>query len=1047
MVRRKDRPEQRSDQADTVEIMPTAVAAAAVVLAADERAILIVEDDHRAETIARIATGFAPDTCVLHLPASDALPGDSAPPSPANVGQRVEALRRLREAVSAADGAILLVLSAEASAVRYAAPEAFDEQPPLLTVGDTLDVEALSERAAAIGYTIDDRVDEPGEIAVRGNVIDVFPVDSATPVRIAFADGRIVTIRAFDPVTQRSSNDLERIVLGRADEPVAQGATIVGHLPDAVVYCEPRVQKRRQRFVALSLENSARGTADLLVDAGAWAAATGDRTIVLQHIQTRDVPRFIERRDPVRALRTFLKNRSNDAPVAIAGSDRDLRFLKPRIGVATRDVASLSDVTDGTGKAIALLPVPIDRGFALDDVTVIAAADLLGSRALVDDTPASPLSAFEGNGELHVGDVVVHEDHGIGVVAGIEPLSTGGIERAAIVLKYAKGARRLVPVEEANRIWRYGADADAVTLDALDGSSWTKRRIGIDAAIADSARALQRLAAERDGKTTDPIEADTAAYERFADRFPFVETHDQVRAIAAVAHDLASGRPMDRLIVGDVGYGKTEVALRAAAIVALAGRQVAIVAPTTVLARQHLDTFTRRFAGTALRVAGLSRTTPPAERKRVRAGLADGSIAVVVGTSAVAGRGVAYRDLALVVIDEEQRFGTKTKHQLRGLGAGHVLTLSATPIPRTLQSAMVGLQAISVIASPPARRQPIRTTVGTFDDTVVRKALMRERARGGQSFVVVPRIENIDGLATKLGALVPDLAVVIAHGDLDAAALDDAMAGFAGSAADILLATNIIEAGLDVPRANTMIVHHADRFGLSQLHQLRGRIGRGGRRGQIMLLTDETASIADATMKRLRTLQAFDRLGAGFAISARDLDMRGAGDLIGEEQAGHLKLIGTALYQYLLGRALRAAQGKDADTWEPEVNLGIPGYLPEPWIPEVDVRLTLYARLARMSDIGEIDGFEAELEDRFGPLPDPASALLDNARIGAMALAAGVREVDTGPAALALTMDDPTATLPDPFERAERRWLVRERIDDPRDRAERVRELLDELVE
>ncbi len=655
---------------------------------------------------------------------------------------------------------------------------------------------------------------------------------------------------------------------------------------------------------------------------------------------------------------------------------------------------------------------------------------------------ASANPMFAEAGELRIGDVIVHEDFGIGCIAGLETLP--GDAGDAIVLTYAKGARRLVPVMEADRIWRYGADADAVTLDALDGASWQKRRGAIDTAIAESARELAAIAAERDKLRVDSIEADIAAYERFAAGFPFTETPDQARAIAAARDDLAAGKPMDRLVIGDVGYGKTEVALRAAAIVALAGRQVAIAAPTTVLVRQHVETFRRRFAGTGIEVAGLSRLSDAAEKKRVKAGLADGSIGVVVGTQAVAGKGVEYRDLALVVIDEEQRFGAKDKAHLREL-ADHVMTLSATPIPRTLQSALIGLQQLSVLATPPALRQPIRTAVADFDEVTVRTALLRERTRGGQSFVVVPRIEDIGPLEARLRKLAPELDLIVAHGKMPAAEIDAAMVRFAEGEGDVLLATNIIEAGLDVPRANTMIVHHADRFGLSQLHQLRGRVGRGGRRGQVLLMTDPDQTIADATLKRLRTLQAFDRLGAGFAISARDLDLRGAGDLVGEAQAGHMKLIGIDLYQYLLGRALRAARGESVDRVVPELHLGIAGRLPETWIPEAEVRLMLYGRLARIEDEGALDRFEEELEDRFGALPEPARLLIELARVRLLARGAGVAKVDAGPAAIALTPQH-KGDAPRGLTEKNGRWIMPARIDDPGERLTKVGEVLEAMA-
>jgi transcription-repair coupling factor (superfamily II helicase) len=478
----------------------------------------------------------------------------------------------------------------------------------------------------------------------------------------------------------------------------------------------------------------------------------------------------------------------------------------------------------------------------------------------------------------------------------------------------------------------------------------------------------------------------------------------------------------------------------------LAGQQVVIAAPTTVLVRQHLESFRSRFAGTPVVVAGLSRLSTAAEKREVKEGLANGTIHVAIGTGALAG--AQYRDLALVVIDEEQRFGAADKAKLRGLSADcHMLTLTATPIPRTLQAALVGLQQVSIIATPPARRQPIRTSVGVFEAATVRTALMREKGRGGQSFVVVTRIEDMAPMAEQLARLVPDLRVRQAHGKMPPAEIDEAMVRFAAGDGDMLLATNIIEAGLDVPRANTMIVWRADRFGLSQLHQLRGRVGRGSRRGQILLLTDPETAIAESTLKRLRTLQAFDRLGAGFAISARDLDMRGAGDLLGEAQAGHMKLIGVDLYQHLLGSALRTARGETVEHWSSELHLGVSGSLPESWIPEADVRITLHSRLARLTDMGAIEAFEAELQDRFGALPVEAERLLEVARVRMLARSAKIARIDAGPAAIALSPRGKVAAPPFPsLEASGDRFLLREAIEDPDCRLERTRALLEDIL-
>ena len=1042
-------------------IATDAAAAAPLATAIAERLdagnlVYISSDDRRATEIAAIVAALSPDALVVHLPSSDALPGDDAPASPANVGLRLAALRRLRAGVEARHAPILLVTTAEATAVRYPAPAMFDAVPPRLAPGDAIDLDAFAATAAEIGYGIDDRVDEPGEIAVRGGVIDIFPVDRDLPVRVEFADGRITALRVYDPVSQLSQGGLEAIEIGRATEPVVeQGETIFAHLPGAAIALDPEAESRRKRFLGVAADGLPRrkAAAELIVDT-AWAKALATCETVAFEIADDMPPRFVERRDPTRAFARFAKDALADGRLVIAGSPRDLRFLHPRLERAAKTafdrIDAWADVRAAKPGRAMMLAAPIDRGFVAGGVTVVAAADLLGGRAsgeIGDSRAAQSLLSSE----LRCGDAIVHETFGIGIVRGLQPLP--GTDGDAIVLEYAKGGRRLVPVAEADRIWRYGADEDAVTLDTLDGASWQKRRGAIDATIAESARDLAKLAAERDARTTDAIVPDRVAYERFAAGFPFTETPDQARAIATTLSDLASGKPMDRLVIGDVGYGKTEVALRAAAAVALAGRQVAIAAPTTVLVRQHIETFTRRFEGTGVVVAGLSRLSSTADKARVRAGLADGSIGIVVGTGAIAGKGVTYRDLALVVIDEEQRFGTADKRKLQTLGAGHVLTLSATPIPRTLQSAMVGLQGMSVIATPPARRQPIRTAVANFDDTLVRAALRRERARGGQSFVVVPRIDDMAPLAAKLAKLVPELGLVQAHGKMPATEIDEAMVAFAAGDGDVLLATNIIEAGLDVPRANTMIVHHADRLGLSQLHQLRGRVGRGGRRGQVMLLTDGDATIAPATLKRLNTLQAFDRLGAGFAISARDLDLRGAGDLVGEAQAGHMKLIGIDLYQHLFARALQQARiehdgGAPLDDWVPELHLELGGSLPEAWIPEEEVRLALYGRLARIADVATLDRFEAELDDRFGAMPDLAQRLLHVARIRMLARQGGIQRIDAGPAAIALTPHDRRAAKPlEELVEKNGRWIVRESIADPVDRAARIADVLGAMAD
>ncbi|MCE7798718.1 DEAD/DEAH box helicase [Sphingobium sufflavum] len=971
----------------------------------------LCDDDQQAESLAAALAAMAPDNAVIFLPSSDALPGDRAPASPANIGRRVAALRRLRMLqLKKSRRQLACIFSGEAAARLYPPPAAFDQAPPILQNGTVLDMDVFESDLTDMGYIVDDRVDEPGEVAVRGEVIDIFPVDAGLPARIEIADGKIASLRSYDPVTQRSVDTLDRLEIGRAAEPAVEPATsLLDHLPNARMGFSEQADKRRLRFIALATDAATRAVAprDAVADTD-WHLALASHALIEEKQKYKAVPRFAETTTPLQAFRHFVKTRREEGQaVILAGSVRDLRFLGPRIAkrlkVEWQKIESWTQAAALPPATMAMLVAPVPEGFVSDKLVLVAAADLLGSRAaLQNESPSALNPLLDAGSDIRTGDVVVHEDHGVGLVVGLEQ-APGTEGEEMIALEYAGGARRLVPVNAADRIWRYGADADAVTLDKLDGSSWAKRRADIDAAIRTSAEGLAALADGRAKLTAAVIEPDSGAYERFASGFAFNETADQARAISAVRDDLASGRPMDRLVIGDVGYGKTEVALRAAALAALAGYQVIVAAPTTVLVRQHLDTFAKRFAEAGIAVAGLSRLSTPAEKKAVKAGLADGSIRIVIGTGAVMAKDVRYRDLALVIIDEEQRFGASDKAKLRGEGDSHLLSLSATPIPRTLQMALVGLQKISVIATPPARRQPIRTSLDTFDDARIRTALIREKTRGGQSFVVVSRIEDMAKLSERLARIVPDFAIVQAHGKMPVAEIDKVMVGFADGQGDILLATNIIEAGLDVPRANTMIVWRADRFGLAQLHQLRGRVGRGNRRGQVLLLTDDEKAVADRTLKRLRTLATFDRLGAGFEISARDLDMRGAGDLLGETQAGHMKLIGTDLYQNMLGIALRRARGETVERWTPDLRIGGWGALPQDWIPEPDIRIGLYVRLARAEDDAALDTLEDEMVDRFGPLPTLAALLLRNSRIGVLARRVRISRIDAGPAAIAIT--------------------------------------------
>jgi transcription-repair coupling factor (superfamily II helicase) len=1041
-----DREPQPAPEARDAAIGPTLARLLAAVQ--NDDVLMIASTEQRGEALARAAASLT-DALVLWCPPPDVLPGEPVPSSPAVAGKRFGALAALHQR---GGRRVLFITDAASVAHKLPPPDTFAARMLAFRPGDVIDSDALPAELEAIGYFADERVDEPGEFAIRGGAIDLFPASAEMPVRIHLADHHVERIDVYDPVTQLGGEDeLDLLELCPAAEPESgeASATLFDHLPGAAVALDPEAEERRDRFLDLAEDAAAKKK---LAGPAEWRKVLKDRTLVsLELREEQPGQRFVEARNPERAFATALAEaRERGDRVVIAGSARDLRFVSGRMerrtGEAPRAVERWKEVGQAEPGAVLAAEAELERGWSEPGLTVVATSDMLGARAQAAAGPAAnPLEQHVA--DFHLGDAVIHEDHGLGVLRGIETVSTGEAESDAVRLEYAGETQRLVPVEEAGRLWRYGADADAVSLDRLNGSSWEKRRAEINETIADTARQLVALSAERAERTAPVLDPPVRDYERFSAGFPYSETADQTRAIQAVRDDLGSGKPMDRLVVGDVGYGKTEVALRAAAIAALAGKQVAVVAPTTVLVRQHLETFRRRFERLKIEVAGLSRLSSPSEAREVKKGLADGSIRVVIGTQMVAGKGVAFQDLALVVIDEEQRFGAADKAKLRALGTDpHVLTLTATPIPRTLQTALVGLQDLSLITTPPVRRLPIRTHVASWAPELVRPALLREKKRGGQSFVVVPRIEEMAAMAEKLRALVPNLSIRQAHGKMPAAEIDEEMIRFASGDGDILLATNIIEAGLDIPRANTMLIWRSDRFGLAQLHQLRGRVGRGRVRGNLLLLTEADAEIAPATLKRLRTMEALDQLGAGFAISARDLDLRGAGELLGEEQAGHMKLIGLGLYQHLLEQALRVARGEEVDEWMPELHLGTGGRLPDSWIPEEEVRINLYARLARLASAADLDSWADELEDRFGALPWEAATLIAVARIRQLAREARIARIDAGPAAIALTPRRDFSADTSGLEKKGDRLLLKERLEDETERLARVRTLLEGLA-
>ncbi|MEC7257984.1 MAG: transcription-repair coupling factor, partial [Pseudomonadota bacterium] len=596
-----------------------------------------------------------------------------------------------------------------------------------------------------------------------------------------------------------------------------------------------------------------------------------------------------------------------------------------------------------------------------------------------------------------------HVDHGIGRYHGLEVITAAGAAHECLALEYAESARLYLPVENIELLSRYGHEEGL--LDKLGGGAWQAKKARLKERIREIADRLIRVAAERALRKAPVLEPEHHAWEAFSARFPYEETEDQLRAIGDVMDDMTSGQPMDRLICGDVGFGKTEVAMRAAFVAAMSGTQVAVIAPTTLLARQHYASFAERFRGFPVNVRQLSRFVSAKEAAATREAVSRGTVDIVIGTHALLAKGIRFANLGLLIIDEEQHFGVSHKERLKSLRTDiHVLTLTATPIPRTLQLSLSGVRDLSIIGTPPVDRLSIRTYVSEFDTVTVREALLRERYRGGQSFYVVPRISDLPEIEDFLRDQVPEVSVVVAHGQMAAGELDDRMNAFYDGKYDVLLATTIIESGLDIPTANTMVVHRADMFGLAQLYQIRGRVGRSKTRAYAYLTTKPRAKLTATAEKRLRVLGSLDTLGAGFTLASQDLDSRGAGNLLGEEQSGQMRDVGYELYQSMLEEAIAKIRAGEAeglsevdDQWAPQINLGVPVLIPEDYVPDLDVRLGLYRRLSSLSTKVELEGFAAELIDRFGKLPREVNTLLLVVRIKALCKRAGIAKLDGGP--------------------------------------------------
>ncbi len=705
------------------------------------------------------------------------------------------------------------------------------------------------------------------------------------------------------------------------------------------------------------------------------------------------------------ALAEHIRARMEVGPVVVAsyseGARERLEGLIEDEGIA--EAIPVADFSRVGKRGLHLAVWALDHGFEAPGLTVISEQDVLGDRLIRQTKRKRRAENFlsEAN-SLSPGDLVVHVDHGVGRFKGMEVVTALGAAHECLLIEYAEDSKLYLPVENIELLSKYGHETGL--LDKLGGGAWQAKKAKLKERIRQIAERLIRVAAERELRTAPILDPPDGMWDQFLARFPYAETDDQLAAIEDVLTDMSAGRPMDRLICGDVGFGKTEVAIRAAFVAAMSGVQVAIIAPTTLLARQHYQNFAERFRGFPVNVRPLSRFVSAGDAAKTRDAITKGTVDIVVGTHALLAKGVKFKNLGLLVIDEEQKFGVQHKERLKQLRTDvHVLTLTATPIPRTLQLSLSGVRDLSIIGTPPIDRLAIRTYVSEFDTITVREALLREHYRGGQSFLVVPRIADMPEMEAFLRDQVPEVSFITATGQMAAGELDDRMNAFYDGKYDVLLATTIVESGLDIPTANTMIVWRADMFGLSQLYQIRGRVGRSKTRAYAYLTTKPRQKLTDTAQKRLRVLGSIDTLGAGFTLASQDLDIRGAGNLLGEEQSGQMREVGYELYQQMLEdqiAAIRsgAAEGiVDDGQWAPQINLGVPVLIPEEYVPDLDVRLGLYRRLSDLTTKVELEGFAAELIDRFGKLPKEVNTLMLVVRIKAMCKRAGIAALDAGP--------------------------------------------------
>ena len=1048
--------------------------------------IFVARDDKRLDLMRKSLWFFSPNIPILDFPSWDCLPYDRVSPNADVSSARMATLAALSSGFEAP-----IVLLTTLNAITQYIPNRtiVSNNSFVAIVGRTINVKELRAYFSKMGFVQTPTVTEPGDYAIRGGIIDVFPPGESGPVRMDLFGDELESARRFDPVTQRTVENLDRIEFapvsevilddvsinrfrnnyrkefGSAglDDPLYEAIsagrkhqgyehwapyfhdgmeTIFDHLPNAVIFMDENIERihtsrwdgindqYEARLEALNSKNRLE-TVYKPIKPELFYVSPDD---LFDLLNNREQRKFIVLPQPTgpnsldmraRIGRNFAPERQNEelglfeefakhiiekrkttsviiASMSLGARERLYGLLQDQGLSGMVNIKTWKDINHAIG-SISLAVWHLEHGFEAPGLTIISEQDVLGELIIRKTNKKRRAKDFLTEASsLSVGDLVVHVDHGVGRYRGLETVKAAGAPHDCLLLEYANNDRLYLPVENVELLSRYGHETGL--LDRLGGSAWQAKKAKLKERIREMADKLLRIAAERSLRKSEILEVSPDKWNAFCARFPYVETDDQLNAIEDVVSDMSSGKPMDRLICGDVGFGKTEVALRAAFIAASAGTQAAIIAPTTLLARQHFKSFEERFRGTGIRVKQLSRFVTTSQMKKNREALRDGAVEIIIGTHALLAKDIKFANLGLLIIDEEQKFGVGHKERLKQLRSDiHVLTLTATPIPRTLQLSLSGVRELSVIGTPPIDRLAIRTYVSEFDTVTLREALLREHYRGGQSFFVVPRISDLPEIEAFIEEQVPEINHVVAHGQMPAGELDERMNAFYDGKFGILVATTIVESGLDIPTANTIIIHRADMFGLSQLYQIRGRVGRSKTRAYAYLTTKPRQKLTHAAIKRLRVLGSLDSLGAGFMLASQDLDIRGAGNILGEEQSGNVREVGYELYQEMLEDAIAKIKSgqmeglTDEGSWSPQINLGVPVLIPETYVQDLDVRLGLYRRLSALAKKIELEAFAAELIDRFGKLPAEVDMLLRVVRIKGMCRAAGIAKLDSGP--------------------------------------------------